>query len=114
MTTFSAVVLEEVIRVTLTKNDVFQKSVLVISLHWSAKIGVTVTTVKIRLEYTRLQQKSVNLKEGKELKQSSQVQRSISRKYIFEKGENVVATGWTNTELFIFDSCCDFLTKKKC
>ena len=54
MTTFSAVVVEDVIRVILTKNDVFQKSVRVVSLHWGAKIRVTVTTVKIRLEYTRL------------------------------------------------------------
>ena len=51
-------------------------------------------------------------KRRKRVKQSSQVQSSTSRKYILEKGENVVATGWTNTEHFIFDSCCDFLTKK--
>ena len=33
MTIFSAVVVEDVIRVILTKNDVFQKSVGVISIH---------------------------------------------------------------------------------
>ena len=51
-------------------------------------------------------------KSRKRVKQSSQIQRSASRKYISKKGENVIATGWTNTERFIFDSCCDFLTKK--
>ena len=77
MTIFSAVVVEDVIRVILTKNDVFQKSVGVISIHWVAKV-----------------------------KQSSQVQRSTSRKYVLKKEENVVAKGWTNTEHFIIDSCC--------
>ena len=54
MTKFSAVVVEDVVRVILKKNDVFQNSVRVVSLHWGAKVRVTVTTVKIRLEYTRL------------------------------------------------------------
>ena len=53
-TIFSAVVVEDVMRVMLTKNDVFQKSIRVISLHWGAKVRVTVTTVKIGLKYTRL------------------------------------------------------------
>ena len=69
MTIFSAVVVEDVIRVILTKNDV--------GIHWVAKV-----------------------------KQSSQVQRSTSRKYVLKKEENVVAKGWTNTEHFIIDSCC--------
>ena len=51
----SSVVLEDVIRVILTKNDVSQKkNVRVVSLHWGAKIRVFVTTVKIHLEYTTL------------------------------------------------------------
>ena len=51
-------------------------------------------------------------KKRKRVKESSQVQRSPSRRYILKKGENVVATGWANTEHFIFDSCCYLLTKK--
>ena len=45
-------------------------------------------------------------KRRKIVKQSSQVQRSTSRKYVLKKEENVVAKGWTNTEHFIIDSCC--------
>ena len=51
-------------------------------------------------------------KRGKRVKQSNQVHRSTSRKYILEKGENIVATGSINIEHFIFDFCCDFLKKK--
>ena len=53
-TIFSVVVVEDVMRVMLTKNGVFQKRIRVISHHWGAKVRVTVTTVKIGLKYTRL------------------------------------------------------------
>ena len=104
MTLFSAVVVEVMIRVM---NNVFQKSVCIVSLHWGAKIqiknpfGIHEVVAKLGLTKRR-----------KNIKQSSQVQSSTWRRYILKKGGNVVATGWTNTEGFTFDSCCDFLTKK--
>ena len=54
MMIFSAVVVDDVIKVILTKKGVFRKSVRAVSLHWGAKIRVTVTITKTRLEYTRL------------------------------------------------------------
>ena len=54
MMIFSAVVVDDVIKVILTKKGVFRKSAREVSLHWGAKICVTVTITKTRLEYTRL------------------------------------------------------------
>ena len=46
LTVFSAVVVDDVIKMMLKRNDVFQKSSRVISLHWGAKMFLTVITVK--------------------------------------------------------------------
>ena len=92
---------EDVMRVMLTKNDVFQKSIRPCNKSsLGCKSSCDCYNCKNRFEIHEIVVKVGQTKRRERVKQSSQVQRSTSRNFILKKAEKVVATGWTYTEHF--------------